>query len=350
MGFRFQKRIKIAPGVHLNISKGGISTSVGKRGASVTIGKRGIRANVGIPGTGISYSEQLTGKRTKRATTPVRRTTATTTNPDAANEVDAYNAYVNMLISLHQETIEPVNWNAHLDEDLSLLSVRSLHTKNAQRELEAFEPTWMDRMLNRSDAKKRELEEHLSQAILLDEKIRTEKLELLALATGVLQGDEAATFQALNTYHAFEQIEQFGNKVNVQVKNEELTIYLQIGDEETVPTEVVSLTAKGNLTRKNMVKTNYFALYQDYVCSCVLAIARSVLAISPTYQVVIHVYDKSQADEPPIKGCILSTRVTRDELSNHLFEIIDCSKTIETFEHHMNHLKTKGFRLVDELE
>ena len=33
MGFRFQKRIKIMPGVRLNLSKSGASWSVGPRGA-----------------------------------------------------------------------------------------------------------------------------------------------------------------------------------------------------------------------------------------------------------------------------------------------------------------------------
>ena len=41
----FRKRIKIAPGVNLNLSKGGISTSFGVKGASVSVGKRGVYIN-----------------------------------------------------------------------------------------------------------------------------------------------------------------------------------------------------------------------------------------------------------------------------------------------------------------
>ncbi len=59
MGLRFRRRIKIIPGVHLNISRSGISTSVGVRGASVTLGKRGTYGNVGLPGTGISYRGRI---------------------------------------------------------------------------------------------------------------------------------------------------------------------------------------------------------------------------------------------------------------------------------------------------
>lgn len=57
MGFRFQKRIKVLPGVRLNISKSGVSTSLGGRGATVNIGKNGVRTTVGVPGTGLSWSE-----------------------------------------------------------------------------------------------------------------------------------------------------------------------------------------------------------------------------------------------------------------------------------------------------
>ncbi len=55
MGFRFQKRISILPGVRLNLSKSGASWSVGPRGASVNIGKRGVYGNVGIPGSGMTH-------------------------------------------------------------------------------------------------------------------------------------------------------------------------------------------------------------------------------------------------------------------------------------------------------
>ncbi len=56
MGFRFWRRIRIAPGITLNLSKSGGSLSFGPRGAKFTIGPRGKRATVGIPGTGLFYT------------------------------------------------------------------------------------------------------------------------------------------------------------------------------------------------------------------------------------------------------------------------------------------------------
>ncbi len=64
MPFRFQRRIKIAPGVHLNISKSGISLSVGGKGATLNVGGlRGPRGTVGVPGTGLSYSQRVSNLR-----------------------------------------------------------------------------------------------------------------------------------------------------------------------------------------------------------------------------------------------------------------------------------------------
>ena len=57
MGFRFQRRIRILPGLRLNLSKSGISTSIGVRGAHVTVGRGQARTTVGLPGTGLSYTE-----------------------------------------------------------------------------------------------------------------------------------------------------------------------------------------------------------------------------------------------------------------------------------------------------
>lgn len=68
MGFKFRKRIKIAPGVYVNIGKTGInSATIGKRGASLNVGKKGVRTTVGLPGSGISYtSDNLISGNSRR--------------------------------------------------------------------------------------------------------------------------------------------------------------------------------------------------------------------------------------------------------------------------------------------
>ena len=63
MGWSYRKRIKIIPGVHLNFSRGGISTSIGVRGASITLSEKGTYINTGIPGTGIYYRQRISNPK-----------------------------------------------------------------------------------------------------------------------------------------------------------------------------------------------------------------------------------------------------------------------------------------------
>ena len=67
MAWRFRKRIYIAPGVSINLSKNGVSTTIGTRGASLTMGKNGTFVNTGIPGTGM-YSRQKISSNKKSST------------------------------------------------------------------------------------------------------------------------------------------------------------------------------------------------------------------------------------------------------------------------------------------
>jgi tetratricopeptide (TPR) repeat protein len=62
MGFRFFRRVRLLPGLSLNLSKGGLSLSAGVPGARLTVGTSGVRATAGIPGTGLYYTEKLDGR------------------------------------------------------------------------------------------------------------------------------------------------------------------------------------------------------------------------------------------------------------------------------------------------
>jgi tetratricopeptide (TPR) repeat protein len=87
MGFRFFKRMKVLPGVTLNLSKSGGSFSVGPQGARLTVGPQGARVSLGIPGSGLYYTTnfslgklgKLLGQATGSAETTAPEETRTTT-------------------------------------------------------------------------------------------------------------------------------------------------------------------------------------------------------------------------------------------------------------------------------
>lgn len=59
---RFQKRIKVAKGVSLNLSKSGTSLSFGGSGSTINVGPRGTYSTMSIPGTGISFRNKIDRK------------------------------------------------------------------------------------------------------------------------------------------------------------------------------------------------------------------------------------------------------------------------------------------------
>ena len=55
MGWRFQRRRTLLPGVRLNVSRRGGSVSVGPPGARLTAGLRGFTGTLSLVGTGLAY-------------------------------------------------------------------------------------------------------------------------------------------------------------------------------------------------------------------------------------------------------------------------------------------------------
>lgn len=60
MGLRFRQRIKLSPGIHLNVALRGMGVSIGGPGATVSVDKSmRVLGTVGLPGTGLSYQATM---------------------------------------------------------------------------------------------------------------------------------------------------------------------------------------------------------------------------------------------------------------------------------------------------
>jgi hypothetical protein len=58
--FQFRKRVKLVPGLSLNVSKKGLGLSAGPRGVKASLSSQGrLTGSVGIPGSGVSYRGAL---------------------------------------------------------------------------------------------------------------------------------------------------------------------------------------------------------------------------------------------------------------------------------------------------
>ncbi|RWD94515.1 DUF4236 domain-containing protein [Mesorhizobium sp.] len=63
MPFRFRRTVKIVPGLKLNVGKKSLSVRAGGRGFGLTSGTAGSRVSAGLPGTGLSYTKKLRGRK-----------------------------------------------------------------------------------------------------------------------------------------------------------------------------------------------------------------------------------------------------------------------------------------------
>ena len=88
---------------------------------------------------------------------------------------------------------------------------------------------------------------------------------------------------------------------------------------------------------------------QDYVCSCILRIARDLFSLLPLKTVYIHAYDEQLNTETghSERFLILSIKIDQTILDDLNFENIHCSDAMNNFPHHMKFRKFKGFESVE---
>ena len=86
MSLRFRKTIKLAPGIRMNLSGGGISWSIGPRGASIGIGKRGTFLSTSIPGTGLYSRQRLAGRGRSSSTRKSEPTVSVSMNVSVSDD------------------------------------------------------------------------------------------------------------------------------------------------------------------------------------------------------------------------------------------------------------------------
>ena len=309
MGLRFRKSISILPGVKLNLGTKGASVSVGKRGMHYTMHTSGRKTvSVGLPGTGLSYVKTLdSGKKSsKKSTKPLTGYRDGKSNASGANaltaqetaaaqeEVARYLEYVDNLKSLHKTCDTPVDWRAVCDGNLTAYGY--------------------------------------------------EKLKDIAIH--VLGGDVDAYYTAVERMQPYEDLRDFGSTFEFGTDASDFAeVQFGIMEEEVMPVIELSVTQTGKLSQKDLTKSKYYELLQDYVCSTCIRTARDTFALLPVNTVYVHAV---KTEVNPATGLdeeetYVSVQFTRDWFEKVDFERIDPSQFMSLFECRMKFGKTTGF-------
>ncbi len=279
----------------------------------------------------------------------------------AADEANQYEQYVELLVSLHKECSEPWDWRAAAQAAAPLEPVRAGTQELAAGVMrDTYAPGVFERWLGGAKRRRAELEQIVANARRADDGYYQQAMSeyrseyatwerLRAIGARIVAGDFRAYGEALNAAGAFVELGAFQNRVEiVGARAHELAFACRIDDPDVVPSEEVSVTAKGKLSTKEMAKGRYWALYQDHVCSAALRVAREALAVVPVGRVVVNVGaiqpNSSTGHDEPVT--FLAAQFTQESLGQINLNHIDPSDAMRNFPHRMRFKKMSGFEPV----
>lgn len=276
----------------------------------------------------------------------------------AAYEVDVFQNHVQVLRSMHRDCNPPLDWRTIRNAAPPAEPVRrSERTNAAQRLLNTYEPGWLDRLLGRAEQKRAAFQAAVAAAQKQDEddyaaalaehfRQREDWADSRRLAEAVLSGDPRAYLEVIEGMAPFAEITGLGSSVQFRVHDgATVEAVLQVNSEAVIPSESKSLLQSGKLSVKRMPQGQFFELYQDYVCGCLLRVSRELFALLPVQTVIVtavgEVLDASTGhlEVRPIASAAVPRR-TLDRLN---FDQLDPSDSLRNFVHRMSFRKTQGF-------
>lgn len=266
-------------------------------------------------------------------------------------EVEMYQNTCEVLKSIHIEGDEPVDWS-----DLAASSPPfqkdevGPHEQTALQTLNSYKPGFFERLFKND--KRDILEKAVNEARRKDEEMYEEWAKLTSLSERVLKGDLDAYMQVIEDMDPLNDLSEFGSGFEIGC-NDASTIFVtfDVHSKSVIPTNEKTLTQAGNLSVKKLTKTKYFDLQQDYVCSCMIRIARDLFALLPVNIAYVHAYDEQLNTETGHveRYCIVSAKFDRATFETLNFTFIDPSDALNNFKHNMKFRKTLGFAEVMEL-
>lgn len=279
-------------------------------------------------------------------------------------EVLEYQNYIEVLKTLHIEVGETWDW-----EELAVSNPPQEPLKDkkfeqrAIQELESYKPNIVDKLLRRQEKVRGRLRLAIEDGRITDETIYQEALQAYKkehevwqttqnAARKILDGDFAIYLEIIEELSPFSEIEEIGSRIEFHVLNKEVVkIILNVNSEKIVPKKQKSLLKSGKLSIKDLPKYKYYGIYQDYVSSAVLRVAREVFALLPISTAIITASTEmlNSATGHIEDQHILSVAVVRETLERINFEAIDPSDSLSNFVHNMKFMKTKGFSPVQEI-
>ncbi len=282
----------------------------------------------------------------------------------AAYEVEVYENQVSVLTSVHKECSQPWKWQT---VKVAERPRRPEYSDEKQRialtALEQYTPTLLDRVLRR-EKKQRDALAQAVEHIRIDSQRRYKEVfdqykndlaewdRLQQIVDGILAKEPSSYIDAIQATNPFADITELGASITFQSDDGNyVEATLNVDDERIIPLESKTLLKSGKLSIKKMPKGQFYELYQDYVCSCALRVARELFALLPIEIVFVSAMSELVNTQTGYKeqATILSVAIPKATLERLNFETIDCSDALRNFVHRMSFNKLKGFNPITPL-
>jgi len=252
--------------------------------------------------------------------------------------VESHENELEVLLSVHKEKSTAVDWRA-----LSSALPPPEPPRLARHELVA-----LAKRTNLEEA--REVDDHeyqTARATYEEQFAHWEKMH--SLARRVQAGEPRAYTEALSGSSTLTEISNLGSAIHMTVHDPRLIeCELKVNGQDVIPVDTKSLSAGGKLVVKAMPKARFHEIYQDYVCGCVLRLAREMFALLPVDNVILTatVDGIDSRTGHVAEFPVLSVAATRTEIEHLDFERLDPSDAVENFQHRgdvMTSRKSGGF-------
>lgn len=362
MGLTFSKRIKIAKGVSLNLSKSGVSLSLGVKGAKYNINSKGKSSvSLSLPGTGVGYRKSFSLKNVVNKLTnnekPSKKATSKKQEADIAeNEaiVQEYETFVEAIKSIHTVCEEEFDWKK-VNSEKEPFKKGSIgpNEKEAQKAIDNYKPSFFDKLTKKDDDEEAKLKEALDVAKQNDDELYQSYEVRKEYAKRIQEQDLDAYLEVIDIIAPFDDLLELGSDFEVGIKDEKtMVVEFNVKSSDIIPDSAPTLLKSGKISEKKLTKTNYNELVKDYVCSTTIRIARDLFAILPLEYIIVHAQDvlvntRTGIDE---EFTILSVDFDRKTFDKVNFERIDPSDFVESFTHKMNYTKLNGFKEVERID
>jgi hypothetical protein len=218
----------------------------------------------------------------------------------ASYEVEVYKNSLEQLVSVHKEGSARVDWHHISQQPPPKVPQKSaVNEESARERLESYRPGVIVRLLKRVEKARVKLEREIEsgrsrdEATFKEECVRYEQehkqwVEQKEFADRVLRGDLSAYVEVIKELNPFSEISDLGLGVRFAISNPQaVEADISMRGESAVPKESKTLLKSGKISVKQMPKGEFYRLYQDYICSCTLRVARELFAILPIEIVVV---------------------------------------------------------------